>query len=71
VDDLIARPELLAKVHFESFQTERVGVFTLNDIREELDKPGRDPREKFTAPQWRDDVKEIADLTPGMTIEGR
>jgi len=70
VEDLIARPELLANVRFENFQTERVGLYTLNDIREELKKPGRDPREKFTAPQWRDDVKEIGDLTPGMTLEG-
>ena len=45
-------------------------MYTLGDIREELRKPGRDPRDKFVAPQWRDDVKEIADLKPGMTLEG-
>ena len=45
-------------------------MYTLGDIREELRKPGRDPREKFVAPKWRDDVKEIADLKPGMTLEG-
>ena len=45
-------------------------MYTLGDIREELRKPGRDPREKFVAPQWRDDVREIADLKPGM-IAGR
>src|SRR5207245_11592311 len=42
----------------------------LTEIREELLKPGRDPREKFAAPEWRDDVKEISDLTPGMVLEG-
>lgn len=50
VEDLIARPELLEKVRIENFQTEQVGVYTLKDIREELRKPGRDPREKFIAP---------------------
>jgi uncharacterized protein len=70
VKELIARPELVEKVKLEGFATETVGMYTLGDIREELRKPGRDPREKFTAPTWRDDVREIADLKPGMTLEG-
>ena len=70
VADLIAKPELIEKVKLEGFATESVGMYTLGDIREELRKPGRDPREKFVAPKWRDDVKEIADLKPGMTLEG-
>jgi len=70
VSDLIAKPELVERVRLEDFATERVGLYTLGDIREELRKPGRDPREKFVAPQWRDDVKDIADLKPGMTLEG-
>jgi uncharacterized protein len=70
VHELIAKPELIEKVKLEGFQTESVGMYTLGDIREELRKPGRDPREKFVAPKWRDDVKEIADLQPGMTLEG-
>jgi uncharacterized protein len=70
VEDLIAKPELLDKVQIEGFQTERVGMYTLKDIRDELRKPGRDPREKFTAPEWREDIKEIADFTAGMILEG-
>jgi uncharacterized protein len=70
VPELIARPELVEKVKLEGFQTESVGMYTLGDIREELRKPGRDPREKFVAPQWREDVKELADLKPGMQLEG-
>ncbi len=46
------------------------GVYTLNDILEELRKPGRDPRDKFLAPSFKDNVKEIADLQAGMTLEG-
>jgi uncharacterized protein len=70
IHDLIARPELIETVQLEGFKTERVGMYTLGDIREELRKPGRDPREKFVAPKWRDDIKEIADLKPGMVLEG-
>jgi uncharacterized protein len=70
VADLIAKPELIEQVKLEGFATASVGMYTLGDIREELRKPGRDPREKFVAPKWRDDVQEIADLKPGMTLEG-
>jgi uncharacterized protein len=68
--DLIAKPELIEKVKLEGFTTESVGMYTLGDIREELRKPGRDPRDRFVAPHWRDDVKELADLQPGMVLEG-
>jgi uncharacterized protein len=70
VAELIAKPELIEQVKLEGFATASVGMYTLGDIREELRKPGRDPREKFVAAKWRDDVQEIADLKPGMTLEG-
>jgi uncharacterized protein len=70
VEELIAKPELVERVKIEDFKTETVGMYTLTDIREELRKPGRDPREKFTVAQFREDVKEIADLQPGMVLEG-
>ncbi len=70
VPDLIAKPELVEKIHIEDFQTESAGIYTLTDIREELRKPGRDPREQFTVARFREDVKEIADLQPGMVLEG-
>jgi uncharacterized protein len=70
VAELVATPELVEKVKLEGFATETVGMYTLGDIREELRKPGRDPREKFAAAKWRDDVQEIADLKPGMSLEG-
>ena len=70
IAELIANPALIEKVKLEGFATETVGMYTLGDIREELRKPGRDPRDKFVAPKWRDDVKEIADLKPGMSLEG-
>jgi uncharacterized protein len=68
--DLIRRPELAEKVDVQAFRTEKVGVFTLADIKEELKRPGRDPRDQFVAPKFRDDVKELSDLTAGMALEG-
>jgi uncharacterized protein len=47
-----------------------VGTYTLDDILEELRKPGRDPRDKFLTPSFKDKVKEIGDLQEGMTLEG-
>jgi uncharacterized protein len=70
VPELIARPELVEKIKLEEFQTEAAGMYTLTDIRDELRKPGRDPRDKFVVAQFREDVKEIADLQPGMVLEG-
>jgi uncharacterized protein len=70
VNDLITKPELVEKVKIEGFQTETVGIYTLTDIREELRKPGRDPRDKFVVPNFREDVREIKDLSPGMVLEG-
>ena len=64
VDDLIARPSLLESVKVEA------GNFTLKDIVEELRKPGRDPRDKFVAAEFRSDIREIKDLQPGMILEG-
>jgi len=70
VDELIKRPELAEKVKIEGFKTETVGIYTLGDIKEELRKPGRDPRDKFVAPKFRDDVKEMKDISAGMALEG-
>jgi uncharacterized protein len=67
VAELIARPELLAKVDRTQLSA---GTFTLSDILEELQKPGRDPRDKFLAPSFAEGVREIADARPGMVLEG-
>ncbi|MBB4639307.1 Tex family protein [Longimicrobium terrae] len=47
-----------------------VGLPTLQDIVAELRKPGRDPREQFEAPSFRDDVQKVEDLKEGMTLQG-
>lgn len=70
VPELIANPSVLDSMDLTQFKTESVGVFTLGDIKEELRKPGRDPREQFVMPSFRDDVKELTDLVAGMELEG-
>jgi uncharacterized protein len=67
IEQLIEQPALLEKLDKSGLAA---GVYTLNDILEELRKPGRDPRDKFLAPSFNDNVKEIGDLKVGMTLEG-
>jgi uncharacterized protein len=70
VTELIARPAYVDSLKIEAFQTDKAGMYTLQDIKEELRKPGRDPREQFTAPKFQSGVNEIKDLSPGMILEG-
>ncbi|MEP7352881.1 MAG: Tex family protein [Acidobacteriota bacterium] len=67
ITQVTQQPALLEKVDKAGLA---VGVYTLNDILDELRKPGRDPREQFLAPSFKENVKEIADLQDGMTLEG-
>jgi uncharacterized protein len=70
LEELIGNMDRVKTIDFKPFENE-VGRFTLSDIREELYRPGRDPRDKFVAPKFRDDVKEVVDLQEGMELEGR
>jgi uncharacterized protein len=70
VADLIANADLINSLNFEQFASEQVGLLTLQDIREELLKPGRDPREQFVMAHFREDVTTLADLQEGMMLEG-
>ncbi|MEG9432258.1 Tex family protein [Terriglobus sp. ADX1] len=67
IDDLIRKPQLLTGVKTDGFGA---GAYTLNDILEELKKPGRDPRDTFVAPTFNEAVREIQDVEPGMVMEG-
>ena len=67
LEELIRKPELLAGVKKDGLE---VGVYTLNDILEELKKPGRDPRDQFVAPSFKEGVNELKDVQEGMVLEG-
>ena len=70
VADLIADASLRKKIDLSRYVTETVGMPTLNDIMEELSKPGRDPRKQFEEMRFADGVEKIEDLKPGMRLYG-
>ncbi|MGF1545871.1 MAG: Tex family protein [Thiotrichales bacterium] len=70
VRSLIGDAKLLASLDPARFTDEHFGVPTVKDILRELDKPGRDPRPEFKTATFRDGVETLADLAPGMTLEG-
>ncbi len=70
VEDLMKSEELRAQIDIEQFVTEDAGIPTLQDIMEELAKPGRDPREKFGVFQFTEGVNSIKDLREGMELPG-
>ncbi len=67
VSEIINQPHLLEKVDKSRLHA---GTYTLEDILAELRKPGRDPRDKFVAPQFREEVRTLNDVQPDMVLEG-
>jgi uncharacterized protein len=70
IDQLMGRSELLKSLKPEQFASERFGAVTVKDILIELEKPGRDPRPDFKVARFNEGVQDIADLKPGMVLEG-
>ncbi|MFC2071858.1 Tex family protein [Chloroflexota bacterium] len=70
VVDLIRQEDLRRQINLESYIEEEYGLPTLQDIMEELVKPGRDPREHFEAVAFAADIRTIDRLTPGMKLAG-
>lgn len=67
VDEVIRQPQLLEKVDRSRLAA---GSYTVDDILAELRKPGRDPRDKFVAPQFHKEVHTLDDVQVGMVLEG-
>jgi len=70
VNDLIQNKELRAQIKPQNYITEKFGLPTINDILKELEKPGRDPREKFEIFEFDQNVHSIDDLIAGMELPG-
>jgi len=68
--DLIGNETRLKSLDLKRYVSDDVGLPTLQDILNELKKPGRDPREAFEPPAFRADVTEPKHLTEGMELEG-
>ena len=70
LDELINKPELRAQVKVKNYVTESIGLPTLQDIMEELSKPGRDPRETFEVFNFQEGVNSMNDHKVGMKLPG-
>lgn len=70
VSDLMSKAELRKLIDLKRYVSDEVGLPTLKDILEELDKPGRDPRDQFEVVQFQEGVNEITDLKAGMKLPG-
>jgi protein Tex len=67
---LIGNSTALKALRPESFTDETFGLPTVTDILKELEKPGRDPRPAFRTAAFQEGVERLADLKPGMVLEG-
>jgi protein Tex len=70
VQDLMSSEELRSKIVLQNYVSETVGIPTLQDIVEELAKPGRDPRAGFEVFEFQEGVNSMSDLKVGMKLPG-
>ncbi|SFF37008.1 Tex family protein [Thermoflexibacter ruber] len=70
VKDLMTSAELRQRINLQKYVNEKIGLPTLQDIMQELAKPGRDPREQFEFFSFADGVEKIEDLRVGMKLPG-
>lgn len=70
ITDLLADKLLRERIDLKRYITAEVGLPTLQDIMQELDKPGRDPRQPLESFSFDPSVKELQDLSEGMVLPG-
>ena len=70
VSDLMSEKSLREKIDLKRYVTEQVGMPTLKDIMQELEKPSRDPREQIEEWHFDETVHTIDDLQVGMVLPG-
>ena len=70
VQELMKQPELRAQIDINRYVTDKVGIPTLTDIMQELEKPGRDPRGPLCKFEFSNEVHTIEDVKPGMELPG-
>ncbi len=70
IDKIIGQSQFLRGLNADKYTTETFGLPTVTDILQELEKPGRDPRPEFKSVQFKEGVETMADLKPGMMLEG-
>ena len=70
VQELMKSPELRSRIDINQYVTDKVGIPTLSDIMQELEKPGRDPRGPLKKFEFSNEVHTIEDVKAGMVLPG-
>lgn len=70
VSELVGNSSYAKRIAINDYIDDDVGAMTLNDIVEELQKPGRDPRAEFEPPKFDEKITQIEDLKPGLILDG-
>jgi len=70
VKSLIGSEQLVTQLSVADLVSADAGEFTVRDVIQELQRPGRDPRSEFKVATFSDSIQEISDLAPGMVVEG-
>lgn len=70
IAQVMGQATLLRAIPAEEMTDERFGLPTVRDILSELEKPGRDPRPEFKTATFKEGIESLADLQPGMVLEG-
>ena len=70
IGSLIGDSKFLRQLNPADFTDDQFGLPTVKDILAELEKPGRDPRPEFKTANFQEGIEQIADLKPGMVLEG-
>ena len=70
VPELIAEPQLLKQINLNDYVTDKIGLPSLTDIINELEKPGRDPRKAIKVLEFDKSIYKIEDLKVGMVLPG-
>jgi len=69
-DKLILNKEAVEQIDAKKYMSEEVGMPTITDIKQELLKPGRDPRSTFKNIEFDSKIRTVNDLIPGMILQG-
>lgn len=71
IEDLVGNRKLVSTISPERYLNKNIGLHTLKDILNELEKPGRDPRKSISNFTFDPEIKKIEDLSPGMKLPGK
>ena len=68
--EIVKAESSLKSLDLKQFTTDKIGLPTLQDVLKELEKPGRDPRDKFQYATFQEGIMEMSDLKVDMVLEG-